>query len=120
MSALNTYEFAFYELAYSYWQEPSYLKIITRARPLNDIYILGPVSLTHANRFELEEISPVLPEDLNNDGIVNMRDIAIVAGLFGTRKGDNNWNSIADLDGNGIVNMRDVSRVAKSYGKTTS
>ncbi|MGB7444378.1 MAG: alginate lyase family protein [Coleofasciculaceae cyanobacterium] len=46
---------ALYELAYSYWQEPAYLKVINYwGRPMIEKRILGDVSLTHANSFELD------------------------------------------------------------------
>jgi PKD repeat protein len=56
--------------------------------------------------------------DLNGDGKVDMRDIAIVAKAFNTIPGDPNWNPIADLNGDGKVNMKDISIVAKAYNPT--
>lgn len=45
---------ALYELAYSYWQEPSYLKVINSwQRPMIEKRILKQITLTHSNRFEL-------------------------------------------------------------------
>jgi len=57
--------------------------------------------------------------DLNEDGTVNILDIGIVALAFGTREGDENYDSIADLDKNGEVNIIDISVVAVDYGKNT-
>jgi PKD repeat protein len=56
--------------------------------------------------------------DLNGDGKVDMRDIAIVAKAFNTIPGDPNWNPIADLNGDGKVDMKDIAIVAKAYNPT--
>jgi len=62
--------------------------------------------------------------DLNGDGEVDMRDVAIVARAFGTEEGDPQWDPIADLTGpehlvpDGIVDMRDVALVASHFGDT--
>ena len=58
-----------------------------------------------------------LSNDLNNDGAVNIVDVAIVAKAFGTKIGDEKFNPIADLDGNNEIDILDVSRVAKDFGK---
>ena len=65
-------------------------------------------------------ISPsLLLTDLNKDGTVNILDISIIASVFGTQEGDENYDSIADLDKNGEVNIIDISMVAVDYGKNT-
>jgi hypothetical protein len=64
------------------------------------------------------EVKKFLPTDLNQDGIVNIIDIAIVARAFGSRPGDPNWNATADMDKNGWINIIDVATVARDYGKT--
>ncbi|HHI94771.1 MAG TPA: DUF5011 domain-containing protein [Gammaproteobacteria bacterium] len=52
---------ALYELAYSYYKKPLYLEAINFwTRPLNDIRVMGVVTLTHANRFELS-LTPTPP-----------------------------------------------------------
>ena len=59
-----------------------------------------------------------LDTDLNQDGTVNILDIAIVAKPYGTTPEDPGWNPIADLDDNEIIDIRDIAKVAKDYGKT--
>jgi parallel beta-helix repeat protein len=54
--------------------------------------------------------------DINNDGTVNIIDVAIVARAFGCKPGDSNWNPAADMDINEIINIIDVAKVAKDYG----
>jgi len=62
----------------------------------------------------------ILAGDLNHDGKVDMKDIAIVAKLFGTRPGDPLWNPVADVIKDGKVDMKDISIVAKEFGMTTN
>jgi hypothetical protein len=61
---------------------------------------------------------PALTTDINDDGIVNILDITIVASLFGTTQGEPLYNEAADLDKNGQVNIIDMSMVAKDFGRT--
>jgi len=56
--------------------------------------------------------------DVNNDGVVNIEDIVIVAKAYGSYPGHPRWNETADVDKNGIVNIIDAVRVAKEFGKT--
>jgi len=55
--------------------------------------------------------------DLNGDGKVDMKDIAVVAQAFGTKEGDARWNSMADVNLDGVVNLFDVALVAKDFWK---
>jgi hypothetical protein len=60
--------------------------------------------------------------DLTGARRVNMIDIGIVAGAFGTRPGQPRWNPIADITGptylvpDGRVDMLDVALVASKFG----
>ncbi|MDH5365147.1 MAG: ABC transporter substrate-binding protein, partial [Dehalococcoidia bacterium] len=57
--------------------------------------------------------------DLNNDGVVDIKDVAIVAAAFGSYPSHPRWNIVADIDKNDKVNIVDVALVAKDFGKTT-
>ena len=63
----------------------------------------------------LIRLTTVNPADLNDDGIVDILDITIVAKAFDSKPGDLNWNAIADLDNNGIVDIIDITRVATNF-----
>jgi hypothetical protein len=71
----------------------------------------------------IKEISKIMQKvlrtDLNNDGKVDILDISIVAGAFGSKSGDENWNEVADIDEDGSVNILDVALVALDYGETS-
>jgi hypothetical protein len=47
--------------------------------------------------------------DVNADGKVDMRDIALLVMLFNTRPSSTNWNPNADINSDGVINMRDIA-----------
>jgi hypothetical protein len=61
-------------------------------------------------------VYPTHKADINVDGKVDMKDIALVAKAFGTKAGDPRWNANADVVTDGIINMRDVGFVARNFG----
>ncbi|KNY28339.1 glycoside hydrolase family 9 protein [Pseudobacteroides cellulosolvens] len=54
-----------------------------------------------------------IPEDLNNDGVINMADVVIIAFAF-----NSTWETdlTCDLNNDGAVNMTDVMRLALKFG----
>jgi hypothetical protein len=56
--------------------------------------------------------------DLNRNGQVNILDIFIITKAYGSKPGDENWNTIADLNKDNIINILDVFAVAWDFGKT--
>ena len=56
--------------------------------------------------------------DINRDGIVNMRDVAIVSRAYGSSAEDPIWNPDADLNRDGVIDISDVALVAYDFGKT--
>ena len=59
-----------------------------------------------------------LPEDLNEDGIVNIDDVAEAAKAFGSYLGHERWNEKADLNGDVNINILDLTAITKAFGKT--
>jgi hypothetical protein len=55
--------------------------------------------------------------DINGDGRVDARDIAIVCKAFGTKLGSTNWNPDADINGDGKVDAKDIAIVCKNFGR---
>ena len=51
------------------------------------------------------------PEDVNEDGVVNIVDLTLVASNFG-KTGEN----VADVNGDGVVNIIDLTLVAAAFG----
>lgn len=64
-----------------------------------------------------ENFSITLLGDLNGDGTVNIKDVAIVSLAFGSDPTHPRWNPIADVDGNCKVDIKDVALVASNFGK---
>ena len=59
-------------------------------------------------------VEPIkLAEDLNNDGMVNIQDLVLVAANFG-KTGPNT----ADVNKDGIVDIRDLLKVAGTFGNS--
>jgi hypothetical protein len=73
----------------------------------NNIYIDGTVKIR-------------LVGDVNGDGKVDGKDIALVAAAFGTVPGDLKWNPDADINLDGKIDGRDIIAVARNYGKACS
>jgi hypothetical protein len=57
----------------------------------------------------------MIPADVQGDGKVNMRDVGIVARLFQSSLGSDNWNPAADVIQNNVIDMKDVSYVVKCF-----
>jgi len=58
--------------------------------------------------------------DINEDGIVNILDMQIVAEAFGSEPGDPNWNEDADLDNDDYVGIKDMYFVSQAWQKCYS
>ncbi|MDH5376142.1 MAG: dockerin type I domain-containing protein [Candidatus Bathyarchaeota archaeon] len=70
-----------------------------------------------------EESPPNPPDtphssDVNGDGVVDIRDLAIVASVYGTLEGYPRYRPEADLNENGEIEIRDIAIVAQDFGKT--
>jgi len=56
--------------------------------------------------------------DINGDGKVDIKDVAVVAAAFGSYPGHDRWNPEADLNNDEKVDIKDVAMVASNFGKT--
>ena len=74
----------------------------------------GGSSVPQTEDAEITE-PPQLPEDINDDGVVNIIDLTLVASNFG-KTGEN----IADINGDGVVNIIDLTLVAAAFGNTAA
>jgi hypothetical protein len=55
--------------------------------------------------------------DVNRDGIIEGRDLALIARAIDTVPGDPFWNPDADLNGDDWVNYTDLNTAASNFGK---
>jgi uncharacterized protein (DUF2141 family) len=56
--------------------------------------------------------------DVNGDGKVDIKDLALVAQAFGSYTGHPRYNPAADVNQDGWVDIRDLAMVAKNFGQT--
>jgi hypothetical protein len=56
-----------------------------------------------------------IPEDLNQDGKVDIYDALIFGAAYGSAPGSAGWNPIADVDASGIVDIFDALSIAQHY-----
>ena len=82
---------------------------------LSDVILTDSTGGSSVPQTENAEITepPQLPEDINDDGVVNIIDLTLVASNFG-KTGEN----IADINGDGVVNIIDLTLVAAAFGNT--
>lgn len=55
--------------------------------------------------------------DLNGDGIVNVKDLVIVAMAYGTSTGEARFDANADLNQDGSVNVADLYIIGQDFGQ---
>jgi hypothetical protein len=60
----------------------------------------------------------VMVGDLNNDGVIDIRDISIAGRAYGSYPGHSRWNPNADINNDNIIDIRDISTIGRNYGKT--
>jgi parallel beta-helix repeat protein len=75
------------------------------------------VDANNTDRYPLMSPWKGLVGDVNIDGKVDGRDIAIVARAFGSIPGDPRWNALADVNDDGKIDGRDIVIVAKHFGE---
>ena len=84
---------------------------------LSDVILTNSQGETTNPLTEDAEITepPQLTEDVNDDGVVNIVDLTLVASNFGAT-----GTNAADINGDGIVNIVDLTLVAAAFGNMAS
>jgi hypothetical protein len=81
--------------------------------------ILSGESNTENNTFVYGQIKVIFPGDVNQDGIVDMRDVAVIVLSFNAfYDNPGRFNHFADLDANGRIEMRDIGIWGVNFGQT--
>lgn len=65
----------------------------------------------------IQEVCVTIPGDMNADFDVDIYDIVIIAGTYGTSQGQQAFNPNCDIDGDEDVDIYDVVIAAGNYGK---
>jgi len=55
--------------------------------------------------------------DVNDDGFVDIRDLAMIARAYGSSIGNERYDAKVDLDENGLVDVRDIAICARVFGE---
>ena len=84
---------------------------------LTDVLLTDSSGGSSSPQIENAEITepPQLPADVNQDGVVNIIDLTLVASNFG-KTGQN----AADVNQDGVVNIIDLTLVAAAFGDTAA
>lgn len=83
----------------------------------NDPALLNMSYPNNVDHYPLMKPYPSLFGDVNNDGVVNMKDVMLAIQAFNSFPGSLHWNSFADINGNGRVDMRDILLIVLNFGK---
>lgn len=75
------------------------------------------INTKNTDRYPLVEPYVSLTGDLNHDGKVDGKDVAIVSRAYDTHPQDPKWDVRADTNGDGKVDGKDIAIVTKNYGK---
>lgn len=72
-------------------------------------------NITHYSFDVLLQGTDYMLADVNHDGKVDMRDIALIVQVFGTTPASPNWNPNADLNQDLKVNMHDIAIACQDF-----
>jgi rhamnogalacturonan endolyase len=60
-------------------------------------------------------IKPITPEDVNNDGVINIADVMLIAAHFNTTASDEKYDRKSDINNDGSINIADIMMVAAKF-----
>ena len=76
-----------------------------------------PHFIKGSNQDNYPLISPYMPGDINHDAIVDIFDVARIAGIFGCSSADPQYNPHCDVNEDGFIDIFDLVAVAVNFGK---
>ncbi len=62
-------------------------------------------------------MSPYMLYDVNHDAIVDISDVAKIAGVFGRTSANQDWNPTLDVNEDNVIDVFDLVTVALNFGK---
>jgi PKD repeat protein len=107
-----------YEWRFDDNSTPQFGVTVTHRFPRMGQYVVSLNVTTSAGLWDVKNVTvKILPHiaDLNEDGKVDILDLAIFGRAYGSTPGGDRWNPRADLDGNGLVNIKDGAVIARSF-----
>jgi hypothetical protein len=79
----------------------------------------GETNITN-NFFTYGIVKVTILGDVNGDFRVNILDVVMITSIYGSKKGDRNFNPNCDLDGDGKITILDVVTCISHYGQKWS
>ena len=79
--------------------------------------VLGETDTADNSLVMSSVISVVMPGDANLDGVITILDVCKVTGIYGAKKGDQNYNPNVDWDNDQRITILDVTIVTGRYGQ---
>ncbi len=87
--------------------------------PLSLLFLISLPTFFLSNCcLDVYAVNSGVPEDANCDGVVDIRDLALVGKAFGSQPGNQRWDVAADVDADGAVTIRDSARICLKFGTT--
>jgi len=86
--------------------------VIVDDKPVDKMLYSIPNQLQHG----FYENLPTNVGDVNYDGVVDIKDLALAAKSFGSSPGDKRWDQELDLNGDDKCDIRDLAIIAKNFG----
>ncbi len=85
-------------------------------RQIKNVIVSGNISLSQSEA-PIEMWAGDLDE--SHDGVINIKDVIMIAKAFNSCKGDSLYLESMDLDNNSVINILDMIIVAKHFNQTT-
>ena len=107
---------------YSLWLQPGDYTVSTllagyipESTATNEVHLSGD----NATRVDMAmERMVICLCDMNIDGTVDNHDLSFFAGIFGTVKGDGNYNAAMDVDDNDVIDGNDLNIISQELGRS--
>ena len=58
-------------------------------------------------------VKPIIPTDVDDNGVIDIIDLALVSSAYNSRTGDSIYKGVLDINKDGIVDIYDLVRVSK-------
>jgi hypothetical protein len=87
---------------YTMWAEASAVPYEYNAT--NNVFVDGAVKIRMVG-------------DLNDDGKIDVRDVAAASAAYGSYRGHPRWNPAADINRDGKIDVRDIAAICSKFGQ---